>query len=135
MKPSVILACAAALFVSTAAGAAPITYAWTGTVESVDPNGFGIAVGEPISITLTLDGDAADLDPNPNRGLYASDPGDPPVVLAVNIGGVTQAGIFQEVEVLDNVGGVDMFKVVTQQQLVDIGFTFTFQTNDTGVLR
>jgi hypothetical protein len=114
--------------------AAPITYDWIGTVKEVAPNSFGISVGEPIAITLTLDGAAADFNPAPDRGRYASGPVEPPIVLSVNIGGITDVGVVQSVDVLDNIGGVDMFEVQTATQLVDRGFRFTFQTADTSVL-
>ena len=117
------------------AAATPITYAWTGTVDTVEP-GYpaGVTVGETIGISLTLDNSFADQDPSPNRGLYSSTPATPPLVLAVDIGGNTTTGSFQTVEVLDDYRGVDGFEVSTSSQMTGAGFDIMFETKHVGVL-
>ena len=117
------------------AAAMPITYAWTGTVDAVGA-GFpaGVTVGENIDISLTLDNSFSDDDPSPNRGSYNANPGMPPLVLAVDIGGNEEIGDFQSVEVLDDDQGVDEFMVATGSTMSDAGFEIVFQTTHVGVL-
>ncbi len=81
-----IAALAAAFW--TPANAMPITYSWTGTVTNNDSGFPGIAVGEKIGISLTLDNSFPDQNPSPNIGLYECSfcfPSE--LVLAVNFGG------------------------------------------------
>jgi hypothetical protein len=134
----IFLSSLAVLSLGTAAApaaATPITYAWTGTVEVVDPDfPTGVTVGETIGITLTLDNSIADTNPSPDEGDYSSNPATPPLVLAVDIGGNMASGPFQTVTVLNDHQGVDAFEISTSSQMTGLGFTITFETDHTGVL-
>jgi hypothetical protein len=122
------------------AGAAPaaastIDYVWTGTVTDVVPGTPPVvAVGQKIGITLTLDNAVPDQDASPNRGIYDQQQQLPNLVVAVNIGGVTNIGSFQFGTVLDDDQGVDEFKIETGDQQIGTRFVIDFKTSNLGVL-
>jgi hypothetical protein len=117
------------------AAAAPITYSWTGVVNRVDP-GFdpGVALGQTIGITLTLDNAFSDDDPSSQRGSYSATPATLPLVLSVDIGGDTAVGSFQSVTVLAGLGGLDSVEISSSSIHTELGFDILFQTDHVGVL-
>lgn len=120
---------------ATPAAASTIDYVWTGTVTAVVPGTPPVvAVGQKIGITLTLDNAVPDQDPSPNRGIYDQQQQPPNLVVAVNIGGVTNIGSFQTGTVLDNDQGVDEFKIETGDQQIGTRFSIDFKTSNLGVL-
>jgi hypothetical protein len=125
---------------ASAADAAPITYNWIGTVETANDfaiNNSDLSIGEQIPISLTLDfAHVDDTDASPNRAFYQRSTLVPSIVRAVDIGGVTDFGSFQSVEILNDVGGVDKFMINTYDPHLGgtTGFTFTFVSADTDVL-
>ena len=129
-----LMVAAVAISFCAPAGAMPVTYAWTGTVTENNSGFPGVSVGETIPISLTLNNAVANQSATPDVGVYSSAFGVPPLILAVNIGGVTIAGSFQTVDVSDNHMGIDEFLISTGTPLTGCCFTILFETSHVGVL-
>jgi hypothetical protein len=121
--------------IATPAGASTITYNWSGIVDNVDPGHHGVAIGEKIKISLTLNGAVPDTAAQPEIGRYDGTVFDPPfLVLAVDIGGTTALGSFHDVTVFNNFNGVDAFSVDVNSPMIGNVFSIDFGTSNLGVL-
>ena len=135
IQPSLIALAFGIAGIATPAAAGTISYAWTGTVTHIVPGSIPVVHhGQRIGITLTLDDSVPDQDPSSTSGIYDQQLMPPTLVLAVNIGGVTDIGSFQRGTVLANDGGVDEFSIDTGDQMVGRRFLIDFKTSHPGVL-
>jgi len=121
---------------NTPASAGTITYNWVGIVDEIafgaDP---GVAIGEKMNISLTLSDESMDFNASPEIGTYGADFSSPQqLILAVNIGGRTDIGLFQFATVLNDHNGIDGFSVSSSSPHTGLVFSFDFETSNLGVL-
>lgn len=135
VHPSLIALALGLCGIAMPAAASTINYAWTGTVTDVTPGSLPVVgLGQKIGITLTLDNSVPDQDPSPHRAIFDQQLQPPTLVLAVNIGGVTNVGSFQFGTVLADDAGMDEFKINTGDQHIGDIFGIDFKTSHPGVL-
>jgi|AraplaMF_Col_mMF_1032025.scaffolds.fasta_scaffold00211_21 hypothetical protein len=121
--------------VITPAAANTITYNWFGIVDTIAPGTTpGVADGDTFRISLTLSDAVPDGNPSPEIGYYLAFMGGPnDLVLAVDVGGRTNIGLYQEATVQNDHNGKDTFSINTASPLIGFLFQFDFSTSDLGV--
>jgi hypothetical protein len=122
--------------IATPAAASTITYSWSGMVTEIFPGEHPtVSLGQRITASLTLNDGVSDFDSSPEVGRYLVDTALSPQVLmlAVDIAGYTDIGMFQEATVLNDHNGRDAFSVSSFSPHLG-QFEFNFITSDLGVL-
>ena len=122
--------------IATPAAASTITYSWSGMVTEIFPGEHPtVTVGQRITATLSLNDGVSDFNASPEVGRYLVDSSTSPqpLVLAVDIAGYTDIGMFQEATVLNDHNGRDAFSVRSFSPHLG-QFEFDFITSDLGVL-
>jgi hypothetical protein len=122
--------------IATPAAASTITYTWSGMVTEIFPGQHPtVTLGQRITATLTLNDGVSDFDASPEIGRYAVDStsSPQPLVLAVDIAGYTEIGMFQQATVFNDHNGRDAFFVSSFSPHIG-QFELGFITSDLGVL-
>jgi hypothetical protein len=122
--------------IATPAAAGTITYSWLGTIDYIAPgHDPGVTLQQKIALSLTLNDAVSDLEPSSEIGTYATDIWSPEVlVLAVNIDGRTDRGMYHYATVLNDHNGTDAFSIRGESPHTGIAFSLDFSTSDLGVL-
>jgi hypothetical protein len=122
--------------IATPAAAGTITYSWLGTVDYIAPGHHpGVTLQQKIGLSLTLNDAVSDADPSSEIGSYNTTIWSPEVlVLAVNIDGRTDRGMYHSATVLNDHNGADAFSISGESPHTGIAFSLDFSTSDLAVL-